>query len=114
LRETPGRSNRWVGKQLGVHHATVAAVRSGLEGSGQIIHCATRLGADNRTQPAHKPDIGIEADCKDGPANEPDDPTGLGDGDASTILAGFDEEAILKAAAEIRRRRVADQLRRAQ
>lgn len=34
LRETPGRSNRWIGKQLGVHHATVAAVRSGLEVTG--------------------------------------------------------------------------------
>ena len=44
LRETPGRSNRWVGKQLGVHHATVAAVRSGLEGTGQII----QLRADAR------------------------------------------------------------------
>jgi type I restriction enzyme M protein len=52
LRETPGRSNRWIGKQLGVHHATVAAVRTGLEITGQIVHCETRLGADNRTQPA--------------------------------------------------------------
>src|SRR4051794_9765304 len=30
LRETPHRSNRWVGGQLGVHHATVAAVRADL------------------------------------------------------------------------------------
>src|SRR5205823_930671 len=27
LRETPDRSNRWVGKQLGVSHPTVASVR---------------------------------------------------------------------------------------
>jgi tRNA G10 N-methylase Trm11 len=57
LRETPGRSNRWVGRQLGVHHATVAAVRSGLESTGQIIQCATRLGADNRTQPARRSEM---------------------------------------------------------
>jgi ParB-like chromosome segregation protein Spo0J len=37
LRETPGRSNRWVGKQLGVHHATVASVRAEMENTGQII-----------------------------------------------------------------------------
>src|SRR3954447_17884722 len=30
LRETPERSNRLIGRQLGVHHATVAAVRAGL------------------------------------------------------------------------------------
>jgi hypothetical protein len=36
LRETPERSNRWVGKQLGVHHATVASVRAEMEGTGQI------------------------------------------------------------------------------
>ena len=52
LRETPGRSNRWVGKQLGVHHATVAAVRAGLEGTGQIIQLERTLGADNKSRPA--------------------------------------------------------------
>ncbi len=52
LRETPDRSNRWVGKQLGVHHATVGSVRGELEGSGQIIHCQRLLGADGRQQPS--------------------------------------------------------------
>jgi hypothetical protein len=55
LRETPDRSNRWVGKQLGVHHATVAGVRGEMESSGQIIECRERLGADGRVQPAQKP-----------------------------------------------------------
>ena len=54
LRESPERSNRWVGKQMGVHHATVAAVRGEMESSGHIIQCQERLGADGRVQPAHK------------------------------------------------------------
>ena len=36
LQETPDRSNRWVGKQLGVHHATVAIVRAEMEGTGEL------------------------------------------------------------------------------
>lgn len=54
LRETPSRSNRWVGKQLGAHHATVASVRTEMEGTGQIIQCEERLGADGRVQSAKK------------------------------------------------------------
>jgi len=54
LRETPSKSNRLIGKQLGIHHATVASVRAELEGSGQIIQCAKRLGEDGRVQPARK------------------------------------------------------------
>lgn len=47
---TPERSNRWIGKQLGVHHAIVASVRVELEDSGQIIHCERLVGADGREQ----------------------------------------------------------------
>lgn len=54
LRESPDRSNRWVAKQLGVHHATVGSVRSLLEASGQIEECAERLGRDGKVQPALK------------------------------------------------------------
>jgi hypothetical protein len=54
LRETPNRSNRLIGKQLGVHHATVASVRAEMENTGQIIQCAKRLGEDGRVQPAHR------------------------------------------------------------
>ena len=54
LRETPGRSNRWVGKQLGVHHATVASVRADLEGTGQIIQLERTVGADGKSRPADR------------------------------------------------------------
>ena len=54
LRETADRTNRWVAKQLGVHHATVASVRLEMESSGQIIHYPTRVGSDGRIQPARK------------------------------------------------------------
>jgi hypothetical protein len=52
LRETPDRSNRWVGKQLGVHHATVASVRSEMEGTGQIIQFERTVGEDGKARPA--------------------------------------------------------------
>jgi DNA modification methylase len=54
LKETPDRTNRWMAKQLGVHHGTVASVRAELEGSGQIIHCGQRIGSDGRIQPIKK------------------------------------------------------------
>src|SRR5262249_18260866 len=54
LRETPGRSNRWVGKRLGVHHATVASVRSEMEGTGQIIQFQRTVGEDGKARPASR------------------------------------------------------------
>lgn len=48
LRESAGRSNRWVGKQLGVHHATVAAVRAEMEETGQIDQLERTLGNDGK------------------------------------------------------------------
>jgi len=54
LHETPDRSNRLLAKQLGVHHATVAAVRSSLEGTGQIIQFERTVGADGKSRPASK------------------------------------------------------------
>jgi len=52
LRESPSRSNRWVGKQLGVHHATVASVRSEMEATGQVIQFDRTIGEDGRARPA--------------------------------------------------------------
>ena len=52
LRETPGRSNRWVGKELGVHHATVASVRNELQETGQIIQFEKTVGEDGKARPA--------------------------------------------------------------
>ncbi|MEO8494787.1 MAG: Dam family site-specific DNA-(adenine-N6)-methyltransferase, partial [Planctomycetota bacterium] len=54
LCESPDRSNRWVAKQLGVHHATVDGVRAMLESNGQIETCSERLGSDDKVQPASK------------------------------------------------------------
>jgi len=54
LHETPDRSNRLIGKQLGVHHATVASVRAELEGTGQIIQLERTVGNDGKARPARK------------------------------------------------------------
>ncbi|MCE9553246.1 MAG: hypothetical protein K8T91_07700 [Planctomycetes bacterium] len=54
LVETPDRSNRWIGKQLGVHHATVSSVRGELESTGQIIQLSKTVGADGKYRPAFK------------------------------------------------------------
>ena len=54
LHETAERSNRWVGKQLGVHHATVASVRAEIEAVGQIIQLEQRVGTDGKTYKATK------------------------------------------------------------
>ncbi len=48
LGESPGKSNRWIAKQLGVHHATVASVRKQLESTGQIIQLEATEGLDGK------------------------------------------------------------------
>lgn len=58
LAETPQRSNRWIGRQLGVHHATVAGVRVELQATGQIIQFERTVGQDGKYRPGrprHKP-----------------------------------------------------------
>ena len=54
LRETAERSNRWVGKQLGVHHATVASVRADLHSTGQVDQLDRTLGSDGKFRPAFR------------------------------------------------------------
>lgn len=54
LQETPERSNRWVGKQMGVHHATVASVRAEMESTGRIIQLPKTVGEDGKYRPAFK------------------------------------------------------------
>ena len=106
LRETPGRSNRWVGKQLGVHHATVASVRADLEGTGQIIQLERTVGADDNAPAGSRPDIGSRPTA--GRARPRVRRAGRpADRDSSIILADFDEKSILRAALEIRQGRVA-------
>ena len=51
LLETPGRSNRWVGKQLGVSHPTVASVRADMEATGKVFQFDRTLGADGKYRP---------------------------------------------------------------
>jgi hypothetical protein len=52
LAETPGRSNRWVGKQLGVSHPTVASVRAELEATGKVYQFEWTIGQDGKYRPA--------------------------------------------------------------
>ena len=52
LVETPGRSNRWVGKQLGVSHPTVASVRAELEATGKVYQFEWTVGEDGRRRKA--------------------------------------------------------------
>jgi hypothetical protein len=52
LAETPGRSNRWVGKQLGVSHPTVGSVRDELEATGKIYQFDRTVGEDGKQRPA--------------------------------------------------------------
>lgn len=54
LVDTPELSNRRIGRQLGVHHATVASVRAEMESSGQVIHCPRLVGSDGRLQASRK------------------------------------------------------------
>ena len=54
LEESPNRSNRVIAKALGVHHATVAAVRAELESTGQIIQLERTVGHDGKCRPAFK------------------------------------------------------------
>src|SRR3954463_5954880 len=51
LRETTERSNRWVGRPLGVHHARGAAGGAELEGTGQIIQWGRGVGAAGKSRP---------------------------------------------------------------
>ena len=54
LEETPGRTNRWVAKQLGVHHATVGSVRGEMQSVGQIIQLDRRVGSDGKSYSSAK------------------------------------------------------------
>jgi DNA modification methylase len=55
IEETPERSNRWIAKQLGAHHATVGAVRGEMQSVGQIIQLDRRVGNDGKTYSATRP-----------------------------------------------------------
>jgi DNA modification methylase len=54
LEETPERSNRWIGKMLGVSHPTVASVRAEMESTGKVFQLDRTLGVDGKYRPAAK------------------------------------------------------------
>ena len=106
LRENPDRSNRWIAKSLGVDHKTVASVRTPMGATGDLPQLGYTLGSDGKYRPATRVSL---------PTN--------GDGRLAHELPGAgereyidldDEEGILRAAAQIRQRRVAERLREIQ
>ena len=104
--ENPDRSNRWIAKSLGVDHKTVASVRTPMGATGDLPQLGYTIGADGKYRPATRVSL---------PTN--------GDGRLAHELPGAgereyidldDEEGILRAAAEIRQRRVAERLKKIQ
>jgi ParB-like chromosome segregation protein Spo0J len=102
LKENPDRSNRWIARSLGVHHDTVIAVRHELTSTGQVSQSNRLTGQDGRVRPAFGtiPSSNGKADgaVLDKPQEHNLD----------------EEEEILKAAAQIRQRRVAARLKEIQ
>jgi hypothetical protein len=90
LTENPDRSNRWIARSLGVHHATVIAVRNDLTSTGYIDQLDGLVGRDGKTRSS----------------------TGsISTHNGVKLFADMSEEMILEAAAEIRQRRIAVKLR---
>jgi len=54
LKATPEKSNRRIAETVKASHNTVQAVRSEMEGRGQIDHVSTRADTKGRKQPASK------------------------------------------------------------
>ena len=67
VKENPDRSNRWIARSLGVHHATVIKLRNDLTSTGHDIHFDQLIGRDgkkrsaNGTIPATEPEL---PDCR--------------------------------------------------
>jgi DNA modification methylase len=106
LRENPGRSNRWIAKSLGVNHETVGSVRQELHSTGGIRQLGFTMGSDGKYRPATKVSLPTNGERK--LAHEL---PGAGEREYIDL---DDEEGILRAAAEIRQRRVAERLKEIQ
>ena len=52
IKENPERSNRWIARSLGVHHATVIKVRNDLTSTGHDIHFDQLVGRDGKQRSA--------------------------------------------------------------
>lgn len=55
LAETPERSNRWIGRMLGVDGKTVGSVRAELESGEEIPHLDAAVGQDGKRYPSYWP-----------------------------------------------------------
>jgi hypothetical protein len=54
LKAQPEKSDRQIGKQVGVHHTTISTARKAAEARGEISHVETRVDTKGRKQPAKK------------------------------------------------------------
>jgi site-specific DNA-methyltransferase (adenine-specific) len=96
LKENPRRSNNWIAKSLGVNDKTVASVRRDMQSTSEIPKLGFVLGSDGKYRPATRETF-----------------QGNGNGQQEVevkrgSLALDDEEEILRAATEIRQRRIAE------
>jgi hypothetical protein len=102
LRENPNRSNRWIARALGVDDKVVGRVRAGMQATAAGPQLHFTLGSDGKYRPATRSN-GVHEIVMPPPVSE-----------APAYLDPSDEEAILRAAAEIRQRRVAERLKEIQ
>jgi site-specific DNA-methyltransferase (adenine-specific)/site-specific DNA-methyltransferase (cytosine-N4-specific) len=102
LKENPDRSNRWIAKSLGVTHPTVATVRQQMGATGNGF----RLGADGKYRPATRDSLQSNGNGKHSCGAQ-----NLGE---RGYVYVDDEEEILRVAAQIRQRRVAERLKQIQ
>ena len=84
IKENPDRSNRWIGKSLGVDHKAVARVRTPMGATGAVPQLGYTLGADGKYRPATRSGLPLNGDGR--LASQRD------------YIAPDDEEGILRAA----------------
>jgi hypothetical protein len=65
LKENPDRANRWIARSLGVHHATVIAVRNDLTSTGHIDHLGGLVGIDGKIRSATGSISPNDSECPD-------------------------------------------------
>jgi site-specific DNA-methyltransferase (adenine-specific)/site-specific DNA-methyltransferase (cytosine-N4-specific) len=106
MRENSARSNNWIAKSLGVDDKTVASVRREMQSTSEIPKLGYTLGSEGTYRPATRSSLPTNGDGR--LAHEL---PGAGERDFIDL---DDEERILRAAAEIRQRRVAERLREIQ
>jgi len=106
LKENPRRSNNWIAKLLGVDDKTVASVRREMQSTSEVPKLGYTLGADGKYRPAPRGSLSMN-----GNGRLTHELPGAGERDYIDL---DDEEGILRAAAQIRQRRVAERLKEIQ